>query len=77
MTRPIAFAAPVAYKMQPDAKAWTLGTLVYTDGTTAWLQGATRVAVAGQLAGTGNPIGPGQRGRGVRAFDDVVLGFGI
>ncbi|MDI1476950.1 hypothetical protein [Polyangium sp. y55x31] len=42
----LAFAAPVAYKQQPDSKGWTLGTLVYTDGTTAWLQGATRVPAA-------------------------------
>ncbi len=42
----LAFAAPVAYKLQPDSKAWTLGTLVYNDATNAWLQGATRVPVA-------------------------------
>ena len=42
----LGFAAPVAYKPQADSKAWTLGTLVYSDGTNAWLQGATRVPVA-------------------------------
>ncbi|MDI1443347.1 hypothetical protein [Polyangium sp. 6x1] len=42
----LGFAAPVAYKQQPDARSFTLGTLVYTDGTTAWLQGATRVPAA-------------------------------
>ena len=34
------------------------------------------VAVAGQLPGAGDAVRPGERGGGVRAFDDVVLGFG-
>ena len=33
------------------------------------------VAVAGQLPGARDAVGPGQRGGRVRAFDDVVLGF--
>src|SRR5206468_4129513 len=34
------------------------------------------VAVARQLARAGDAIGPGQRGGGVRTFNDVVFGFG-
>src|SRR4029078_10463275 len=34
------------------------------------------VAVAGQLPGAGDAVRPGQRGGGVGAFHDVVLGLG-
>jgi hypothetical protein len=33
------------------------------------------VAFTGQLAGTGDPVSPGQRRRGVGAFHDIVVGF--
>lgn len=38
------FAAPVAYKQNPDDKVFTRGVLVYRDDRYAWLQGASRVA---------------------------------
>jgi hypothetical protein len=41
----LGYGAPVAYKGTPDAKTFALGWLVYQDGKTAWLVGATRVDV--------------------------------
>jgi len=42
----LGFGAPVAYRAAPDVKSWSVGTLVYQDGTNAWLEGATKVPLA-------------------------------
>lgn len=42
----LGFGAPVAYRLQADANAWSLGWHVYNDGVNAWLEGATRAPLA-------------------------------
>lgn len=42
----LGFGARVAYQSDSKEAKWQVGGLVYTDGTTAWLEGAMRVPVA-------------------------------